>query len=64
DFAGIAERNRALCEQLATMRQVIADDDLTFDTLSRRVRRVTGLLTDGLASWLRTYHARPLALPG
>lgn len=64
DFAGIAERNRALGEQLATMRTVIAEDDLTFDTLSRRVRRVTGLLTDGLASWLRAYHARPLALPG
>ncbi|QDZ08772.1 hypothetical protein FPZ24_15935 [Sphingomonas panacisoli] len=64
DFAGIAERNHALGEQLATMRKVIAEDDLTFDTLSRRVRRVTGLLTDGLASWLRTYHARPLALPG
>jgi len=64
DFAGIAERNRALGEQLATMRAVIAEDELTFDTLSRRVRRVTGLLTDGLASWLRAYHARPLALPG
>ena len=64
DFAGIAERNQVLGDQLATMRKVIAEDELTFDTLSRRVRRVTGLLTDGLASWLRTYHARPLALPG
>lgn len=64
DFAGIAERNHAIGEQLATMRTVIAQDALTFDTLSRRVNRVTDLLTDGLASWLRTYHARPLALPG
>ena len=64
DFAGIAERNHALDDQLATMRSVIVEDELTFDTLSRRVSRVTGLLTDGLASWLRTYHARPLALPG
>lgn len=64
DFSGIAERNRAIGEQLETLRNVIVEDELTFDTLARRVCRVTDLLTDGLASWLRTYHARPLALPG
>lgn len=64
DFAGIAERSHMLGEQLATLRAVIADDALGFDTLARRVTRVTGLLTEDLSSWLRTYHARPLALPG
>lgn len=64
DFAGIAERSRMLADQLATLRAVIVDDAPGFDTLARRVTRVTGLLTEDLSSWLRTYHARPLALPG
>ncbi len=64
DFAGIAERSHALHAQFATLRGVIRDDALSFDTLSRRARRVTSLLTSDLASWLQTYHARPLALPG
>ena len=64
DFAGIAERDHTLAAQLETLRGVIVEDMLTFDTLSRRMRRVTGLLTDDLSSWLRIYHARPLALPG
>jgi hypothetical protein len=37
---------------------------LSFDTLKRRVARATDLLTRDLASWLQTYHARPLTLPG
>ncbi|UVO51664.1 hypothetical protein M0208_14545 [Sphingomonas sp. SUN019] len=64
DFAGIAERSHTLGEQLQTLRAVIDEDATTFDTLSRRARRVTGLLTADLASWLQTYRARPLALPG
>jgi hypothetical protein len=64
DFAGIAERSHALAERLSTMRNVIAHDDLSFDTLRRRVRRVADLLAEDLTSWLQTYHARPLVLPG
>lgn len=64
DFAGITERNKALAAQLSTLRGVIDDDVLTFDTLARRVGRATALLTDDLQSWLRTYRARPLSLPG
>jgi hypothetical protein len=64
DFAGIAGRNEALSNQLTSLRAVIDADALTFDTLGRRIRRATDLLTSDLASWLLTYHARPLALPG
>ncbi len=64
DFAGTAERSHALAERLSTLRAVIADDALDFDTLSRRTRRVADLLTDDLANWFQTYHARPLVLPG
>ncbi len=64
DFAGIAERSNALAHNLDTLRQVVADDALRFDTLKRRVVRATELLTQDLASWLQTYHARPLTLPG
>lgn len=64
DFAGTAERNHTLGDQLARLRAVIAEDALSFDTLGRRVKRVTGLLTEDLSAWLQTYHARPLALPG
>ena len=64
DFAGIAERDAALAAELATIRGVIVTDPLGFDTLSRRVRRVSSLLTEDLGSWLQTYRARPLALPG
>ena len=64
DFAGIAERSESLAHNLATLRQVIDADALSFDTLRRRVARATDLLTQDLASWLQTYHARPLTLPG
>ncbi|UVO54720.1 hypothetical protein [Sphingomonas sp. SUN039] len=64
DFAGIAERNEALVDHLASLRRAIDADALDFDTLRRRVRRATDLLTTDLDNWLQTYHARPLALPG
>ena len=64
DFAGIAERSESLAHNLTTLRQVIDADILSFDTLKRRVARATDLLTQDLASWLQTYHARPLTLPG
>ena len=64
DFAGIAERSAALADNLGILRQVIDADDLSFDTLKRRVARATDLLTQDLARWLQTYHARPLTLPG
>jgi hypothetical protein len=64
DFAGIAERSESLAHNLTTLRQVIDADVLSFDTLKRRVARATDLLTQDLASWLQTYHARPLTLPG
>ena len=64
DFAGTAERSHALAAELATLRGVIADDALDFDTLTRRIRRASDLLTEDLASWLQTYKARPLTLPG
>ncbi len=64
DFAGIAERSEGLAHNLATLRKVIDADVLSFDTLKRRVARATDLLTRDLASWLQTYHARPLTLPG
>ncbi len=46
------------------LRHTIADDELTFDTLQRRIAHLTALLTSDNADWHRTYHARPLALPG
>jgi hypothetical protein len=64
DFAGIAERSEGLAHNLTVLRQVIDADALSFDTLKRRVARATDLLTQDLASWLQTYHARPLTLPG
>ena len=64
DFAGVAERAETLAHHLHALKRVIADDTLSFDTLSRRIRRVVDLLTADLASWRHTYHARPLSLPG
>ncbi len=64
DFAGIAERSESLAHNLTTLREVMDADILSFDTLKRRIARATDLLTQDLASWLQTYHARPLTLPG
>ena len=64
DFAGVAERGEALSHHLTALRQVIADDAPSFDTLSRRARRAADLLTDDLGRWFQTYTARPLSLPG
>lgn len=64
DFAGIAERSETLSHQLGTLRHVISNDDLNFDTLRLRIRRAADLMTADLANWRQTYHARPLSLPG
>lgn len=64
DFAGNAERNAALVRHLSGLRKVVAEDPAEFDLLLRRSRRITELLTENQASWLQTFHARPLALPG
>lgn len=64
DFAGTAERNLILCEDLRTMRGVIDEDALTFDLLSRRVRRTGELLTGDLDRWLKATVVRRLTLPG
>ena len=64
DFAGIAERGQTLSHHLAVLRKVINEDVCSFDTLWRRTARVTDLLIEDLQSWLQTYHARPLNLPG
>ena len=64
DFAGIAERSETLAHHLGALKRVIAEDDLSFDTLGRRARRAVDLLTADLARWRQTYHARPLSLPG
>ncbi|CAM3220320.1 SMODS and SLOG-associating 2TM effector domain-containing protein [Sphingomonas antarctica] len=64
DLAGTSERSAGLAAQLVTLKTVIAADALDFDTLTRRTRRAADLLTRDLATWLHTYHARPLTLPG
>ncbi len=64
DFAGVAERSEALSHRLATLRAVSREDGLNFDTLKRRVLRMTALLTEERATWRHAYNARPLALPG
>lgn len=64
DFSGSAERSETLHAHLKTLREVIEEDDLEFDTLRRRVRRLADLLTQSVATWRETYHARPLSLPG
>ena len=64
DFSGSAERSDGLHAHLKTLRDVIEEDHLDFDTLRRRVRRLADLLTRGVATWKETYHARPLSLPG
>ena len=64
DFAGNAERSHLLCERLHGLRKTIDDDAIGFDTLYRRVRHTADLLIEDTGIWLRTYRARPLALPG
>lgn len=63
DFAGTAQRNHALAHTLQKLR-VLIDTDTGFDALKRRARWAGDLLTEDLANWLQTYHARPLTLPG
>lgn len=64
DFASVAKHNETLGRHLTGLRAIIAQDVLDFDTLRRRERLVTGLLTQYLTNWLETYDARPLTLPG
>lgn len=64
DFGGTAERNENLAHQLLGLRHVTVADEISFDTLHRRARRLTDLLTQDLSDWLQVYHARPLSLPG
>ena len=64
EFAAVAERAYALSDQLTTLREIIDKDDLSFDTLKRRIVHTTDLLTTDLSQWHQTYRARPLSLPG
>lgn len=64
DFAGVAERGRAMDSQLAALHAAIIGDSANFDTLLTRTRRATALLTEDLSTWTHTYDARPLVLPG
>ncbi len=64
EFASVAERAADSHQHLEVLRATIAGDALTFDTLQRRIAHLTALLTSDISIWRRTYHARPLALPG
>jgi len=64
EFASVSERAHDTLERLHVLRHTIGDDELAFDTLQRRIAHLTALLTSDLSDWHRTYHARPLALPG
>jgi len=64
EFADAAERAHALEHQLGLLRSVIDTDELSFDTLKRRIQYATSLLTTDLSTWHQTYVARPLSLPG
>lgn len=64
EFATVGERARASLLQLRSLRQTVDTDELSFDLLQRRIAHLAALLTIDIASWRRTYHARPLALPG
>jgi len=64
EFADAAERAHVLAHQLGLLRSVIETDDLSFDTLKRRIQYGTSLLTTDLSTWHQTYIARPLSLPG
>lgn len=64
DFGGASARDAALAAQLTTLRHVVDQDALSFDTLKLRTARATDLLTAELADWGQSYRARPLTLPG
>jgi len=64
DFAGVAERNGALAEQLIGLRRLAQDETPDFDGLRRLVRRTTELLIEDVSQWFRASLARPLSLPG
>lgn len=64
DFGGSSARDASLAAQLTTLRHVVDQDELSFDTLKLRVARATDLLTIELADWGQSFRARPLTLPG
>lgn len=64
DFGGSSARDAALAQQLTTLRHVVDQDELSFDTLKLRAARATDLLTAELADWGQAFRARPLTLPG
>ena len=64
DFGGSSARDAALAQQLTTLRHVVDQDELSFDTLKLRTARATDLLTTELADWGQAFRARPLTLPG
>ncbi len=64
DFAGTAERDEELAEQLRRVRAVSGAATTSYDALRHRIDQVANLLTQDLSNWLQTYSSRPLALPG
>ena len=64
DFAGVAERGKAMEAQLDALHAAVASDPVEFDILLTRTRRASTLLAEDLDQWTHAYHARPLVLPG
>ena len=64
EFASLSERAHDTLHRLQVLRHTLDEDELAFDTLQRRITHLTALLTSDVSDWHRTYHARPLALPG
>lgn len=64
DFAATAERSAAIAKRLRKLKSSFARDDLSYNRLVDRLRRLSEIMLSDVHQWQQQYETRPITLPG
>ena len=64
DFAATAERSAAIARRLRKLQASLERDDLTYNRLVDRLRRLSDIMLSDVHQWQQQYETRPITLPG
>ena len=64
DFAATAERSAAIARRLRKLQASLERDDLSYNRLVDRLRRLSEVMLSDVHQWQQQYETRPISLPG
>ncbi|MCA0909584.1 hypothetical protein [Qipengyuania gaetbuli] len=64
DFAATAERSAAIAKRLRKLQASMMRDDLGYNRLVDRLRRLSDIMLSDVHQWQQQYETRPISLPG